>query len=163
MYCPILATAIDEPKYENSHGVKIGQTNRSNINGDSGKKPGLVDVAAVDQSSIIAPWKVKVGAPSRKDFGQLTYISVLSRRRSVGILQSSVLCYVIRLELGSSRMLARKRSVPMTTKDVISSFCYYVMNGPDFNPHFPKFSPDIGGLIERLGQPAFRCWVVSVS
>lgn len=115
MYCPILATAIDEPKYENSHGVKIGQTNRSNINGDSGKKPGLVDVAAVDQSSIIAPWKVKVGAPSRKDFGRIYPCSrgqAEGERKCVGILESSLMCYVILLERDPSRRWAFKRSVP---------------------------------------------------
>lgn len=43
----------------------------------------------------------------------------------------------------------------MTAQDFISWFRYYVIDGPDFNRNFPKFPPDLGGLIERLGQPTF--------
>lgn len=145
MYCPILkylATAIDEPMHENSHRVKIGQTDRSNINGDSGKKPGLVvtvDVA-VDLSNIIALWKVKVGVPIAEGFwSDISMLSWASRGRVARLsasckLRSSVTLYCLN-EI-PFRRLARKRSVRMTTQDVISSFRYYVMNRPDFNSRF---------------------------
>lgn len=159
-----LTNILNAPKSVDSHGARVWQTDRANIIGYEGMKPDLVvtvDVAAADLSSIIAPWEVKVKRPTRKDFGQLYgYVQALiakqpARRKFVGVLESLVHCHVIILERDARGEWTYQRSVPMTIQDVISWFRYYVIAGSDYSPHFPKFSSDLGGLKERLGDPAF--------
>lgn len=159
-----LTNTLNVSKSVDSQGARVWQTDRGNINGYVGKKPDFVvtvDVAAVDLSSIIAPWEVKVGRPSRKDFGQLYgYVQALiakqpGRRKFVGVLQSLLHCHVIIVERGTTRNWTYQRSIPMTIHDVVSWFRHYVIAGSDYSPHFPKFSSDLGGLKERLGDPAF--------
>lgn len=159
-----LTKTLNLPKSDNSQGAKIWQTDRANVNGYEGKKPDFVatvDVAAADLSSIIAPWEVKVGRPTRKDFGQLYgYVHALiakqpARRKFVGVLQNRHHCYVIILERDTQAKWTYQRSIALPTVDVLSWFRYYVITSSDYSPHFPKFSYDLGELKERLGDPAF--------
>lgn len=166
LYPPVLRCLqkyLDRPRTDSGAGAKVWATH-SIKSGFRGRRPDFTitvgGVASADPSSVVAPFEVKHGNASDKDFGQLYgYMKQVTqkqpRRRSfVGILYSPASTFVLtvtrnKLDWGYDV------SPKVTLADAIGHLNYIVIPGEDYSPGFPMFSLDLGNALTRLGNPAF--------